>query len=220
VIAVTSTVSGEGKTFVAMNLAAIISMLGKKTLLIGLDLRKPRIHKILNLSNTEGMSTYLSGNSKFDDVIQKTSVENLWFATSGPVPPNPAELIERQSMTDFLEKARKQFDYIIIDTPPAAVVTDALLLAARADVTLFVVRQRYSTKNTLHLIDEIYRNREIKNPGIIVNDISMSGYYGYGLRYGYTMGYAYGYNYGYKYYGHTSYGRGARDQAGSYYTED
>ncbi len=220
VIAVTSTVSGEGKTFVAMNLAAIISMLGKKTLLIGLDLRKPRIHKILNLSNTEGMSTYLSGNSKFDDVIQKTPVENLWFATSGPVPPNPAELIERQAMTEFLEEARKQFDYVIIDTPPAAVVTDALLLAGRADVTLFVVRQRYSSKNTLHLIDEIYRNKEIKNPGIIVNDISMSGYYGYGLRYGYTMGYAYGYNYGYKYYGHTSYGRGARDEAGSYYTED
>ncbi|MDF1560991.1 MAG: polysaccharide biosynthesis tyrosine autokinase [Bacteroidales bacterium] len=220
VIAVTSTVSGEGKTFVAMNLAAIISMLGKKTLLIGLDLRKPRIHKILKLSNTEGMSTFLSGNSKFDDVIQKTSIENLWFATSGPIPPNPAELIERQSMTDFLEKARKEFDYVIIDTPPAAVVTDALLLAGRADVTLFVVRQRYSSKNTLHLIDEIYRNKEIKNPGIIVNDISMSGYYGYGLRYGYTMGYSYGYNYGYKYYGHTSYGRGARDEAGSYYTED
>ena len=220
VIAVTSTVSGEGKTFVAMNLAAIISMLGRKTLLIGLDLRKPRIHKIFNASNDEGMSTFLSGNSKFDDVIQKTSVENLWFATSGPVPPNPAELIERQSMADFLDKARKQFDYIIIDTPPAAVVTDALLLAARADVTLFVVRQRYSTRSTLHLIDEIFRNKEIKNPGIIVNDISMSGYYGYGLRYGYTMGYAYGYNYGYKYYGHTSYGKGARDQAGSYYTED
>ena len=87
-------------------------------------------------------------------------------------------------------------------------------------MTLFVVRQRYSSKNTLHLIDEIYKNKEIKNPGIIVNDISMSGYYGYGLRYGYTMGYSYGYNYGYKYYGHTSYGRGARDEAGSYYTED
>jgi len=220
VIAVTSTVSGEGKTFVAINLAAIISLLGKKTLVVGMDLRKPRTHKILKLHNSEGMSTYLSGNSKYEEIIQKTSVENLWFAAAGPIPPNPAELIERQSMTDFLEKARKQFDYIIIDTPPAAVVTDALLLAGRADVTLFVVRQRYSSKSTLNLIDEIYRNNEIKNPGIIVNDISMSGYYGYGLRYGYSMGYSYGYNYGYKYYGHTSYGRGARNEAGSYYTED
>jgi tyrosine-protein kinase Etk/Wzc len=220
VVAVTSTVSGEGKTFVALNLAAIVSMLGRKTLLIGLDLRKPRTQKILGASNAEGMSTFLSGNCSYGDVIQKTDVENLWFAAAGPVPPNPAELIERQAMSDFLEKARKQFDYIIIDTPPAAVVTDALLLAQKSDVTLFVVRQRYSSKSTLNLIDEIYKNKEIKNPGIIVNDISMSGYYGYGLRYGYAMGYAYGYNYGYKYYGHTKYGKGARDRAGSYYTED
>jgi capsular exopolysaccharide synthesis family protein len=220
VIAVTSTISGEGKTFVAVNLATIISMLGKKTLLIGLDLRKPRIHKILGLHNTDGMSTLLSGNSTYEEILQKTSIENLWFASAGPIPPNPAELIERQAMSDFLEKAREQFDYIIIDTPPAAVVTDALLLTGRADVTLFVVRQRYTSKNTLHLIDEIYRNREIKNPGVVVNDISMSGYYGYGLRYGYSMGYSYGYNYGYKYYGHTSYGRSARNDAGSYYTED
>jgi len=220
VIAVTSTISGEGKTFVAMNVAAIISMLGKKTLLVGLDLRKPRINKILNLDHSKGMSTYLSGNNKFDEVIQPTHIENLWFVSSGPIPPNPSELIERSTMTEFLEKARKQFDYIIIDTPPAAVVTDALLLASRADVTLFVVRQRYSARNTLSLIDEIYRNKDIKNTGIVVNDISMSGYYGYGLRYGYTMGYNYGYNYGYKYYGHTQYGKGAGKEAGAYYTED
>ena len=123
-------------------------------------------------------------------------------------------------MDGFLEEARKQFDYIIIDTPPAAVVTDALVLAGHADMTLFVVRQRYTDKSTLHLIDEIYMNKEIKNLGVIVNDISMSGYYGYGLRYGYTMGYAYGYNYGYKYYGHTPYSKGARNNAGSYYTEE
>ena len=220
VIAVTSTVSGEGKTFVAMNLAAIISMLGRKTLLVGLDLRKPRIHKILGLDNAEGMSTFLSSNSNYDEIIQKTSIENLWFAAAGPIPPNPAELIERKSMADFLEKARKQFDYIILDTPPVAVVTDAMLLARMADMTIFVVRQRYSSKSTLSLIDEIYRHGEIKNPGIVVNDISMSGYYGYGLRYGYTMGYAYGYNYGYKYYGHTAYGKGAKDEAGAYYTEE
>ncbi len=220
VIAVTSTVSGEGKTFVAVNMAAIISMLGRKTLLVGLDLRKPRIHKILGLDNAEGMSTFLSSNSKYDEIIQKTSIENLWFAAAGPIPPNPAELIERKSMSEFLEKARKQFDYIILDTPPVAVVTDAMLLARLSDMTIFVVRQRYSSKNTLSLIDEIYRNGEIKNPGIVVNDISMSGYYGYGLRYGYTMGYAYGYNYGYKYYGHTAYGKGAKDEAGAYYTEE
>jgi capsular exopolysaccharide synthesis family protein len=197
-----------------------MSLLGKKTLLVGLDLRKPRIHKILGVPNTTGMSTFLSGNSKFEESIQKTSIENLWYASSGPIPPNPAELIERKAMAEFIAMAKKQFDYIILDTPPVAIVTDALLLAHHSDMMLFVVRQRYSSKNTLNLIDEIYRNKEIKNPGIIVNDISMTGYYGYGLRYGYTMGYAYGYNYGYKYYGHTSYGRKSKDEAGAYYTED
>lgn len=220
VISVTSTISGEGKTFVAVNLAAIISLLGRKTLLIGLDLRKPRIHRILGLDNSVGMSTFLSANTGYENVIQKSQFENLWYASSGPVPPNPAELIERQSMADFIDRARKEFDYIIIDTPPVAIVTDALLLSRLTDVTLFVVRQRYTSRNTLSLIDEIYRNHEIRNPGIVVNDISMSGYYGYGLRYGYAMGYGYGYNYGYKYYGHTPYGKGARDNAGSYYTED
>lgn len=220
VIAISSTISGEGKTFVAVNLASILSLLGKKTLLVGLDLRKPRIHRILRADNSTGMSTFLSGNGKYEDIIQKTSIDNLWYASSGPVPPNPAELIERKSMTEFLTKAKKQFDYIILDTPPVAIVTDALLLGNHSDMMLFVVRQRYSSKNTINLIEEIYHNKEIKNPGIIVNDISMSGYYGYGLRYGYTMGYAYGYNYGYKYYGHTAYGRGSRNEAGAYYTED
>ncbi|HPT11458.1 MAG TPA: polysaccharide biosynthesis tyrosine autokinase [Bacteroidales bacterium] len=219
VIGISSTISGEGKTFVAVNLAAIISMLGKKTLLVGLDLRKPRIHRILGLDNKVGMSTYLSNNSTFDEIIQPTRIENLWYTASGPIPPNPAELIERTTMAAFLEEARKQFDYIILDTPPVAIVTDALLLSSHADIMLFVVRQRYSSRSTLHLIEEIHRNREMNNAGIIVNDISMSGYYGYGLRYGYTMGYAYGYNYGYKYYGQAYYGR-KDDQAGEYYTDD
>lgn len=219
VIGISSTISGEGKTFVAVNLAAIISMLGKKTLLVGLDLRKPRIHRILGVENKAGMSTFLSKMSGFSEIVQETTIENLWFVSSGPIPPNPAELIERPEMGAFLDEARKQFDYIILDTPPLAIVTDALLLSPHSDIMLFVVRQRYSSRNTLHLIEEIHRNREIKNTGIVVNDISMSGYYGYGLRYGYTMGYSYGYNYGYKYYGHAYYGR-KNDQAGEYYTND
>jgi tyrosine-protein kinase Etk/Wzc len=219
VIGISSTISGEGKTFVAVNLAAIISMLGKKTLLVGLDLRKPRIHRILGLDNKVGMSTYLSNNSTIGEVLQATHIENLWFAASGPIPPNPAELIERQSMSKFIEEAKKQFDYIILDTPPVAIVTDALLLSPHSDIMLFVVRQRYSSRNTLQLIEEIYRNKEMSNAGIIVNDISMSGYYGYGLRYGYTMGYSYGYNYGYKYYGQAYYGR-KTGQGGEYYTDD
>ncbi len=216
VIAVSSTITAEGKTFISVNLAAIIATLDKKVLLVGLDLRKPRTHKIFGIDKDEGISKFLIGESKFEEVIVKTEIENLWYAPSGPVPPNPAELIESPAMKEFIEKARKKFDFIIIDTPPVAIVTDALLLSNIADFYIFVVRQRYSSKNTLGLIDELYRNENIRHIGIIINDISLSGYYGYGLRYGYSLGY--GYNYGYNYYG--NYGKyGYSDSVKGYYTE-
>jgi tyrosine-protein kinase Etk/Wzc len=216
VIAITSTISSEGKTFVSINLAAITAMLGKKVLLIGLDLRKPRIHRILGIDNSEGLSTYLSSNSEYTEVIKPTTIQNLFYAASGPVPPNPAELIEGERMTAFIEKAKKEFDYIIIDTPPIAVVSDTLLLSKFVDVNIFVVRQRYSSKNTLELIQELYQSEKLKNMGIIINDISLTGYYGYGLRYGYYKGY--GYSYGKNYYGQYSYGRyGYSDKEHEYY---
>jgi len=217
VISVSSTISSEGKTFVSTNLAAIMAMSGKKVLLIGLDLRKPRIHRIFGDDNKSGISNYLIGEEKYESVIVKTEIDNLWYAPAGPVPPNPAELIESGAMSDFIEKARKKYDYIIIDTPPVAIVTDALLVSAITDFYLFVVRQRYTSKNTIELVEELRRNESINSLGIVVNDISMSGYYGYGLRYGYSMGY--GYNYGYNYYTH--YGKyGYSDSAKAYYKEE
>jgi tyrosine-protein kinase Etk/Wzc len=216
VIAITSTISSEGKTFVSINLAAIIALLGKKVLLIGLDLRKPRIHRILGIDNTEGLSTYLSVNCEYNEVIKPTSIQNLFYAASGPVPPNPAELIDGERMATFIEEAKKEFDYIVIDTPPIAVVSDTLLLSKFVDVNIFVVRQRYSSKNTLELIQELYKADKLKNMGIIINDINLTGYYGYGLRYGYYKGY--GYSYGKNYYGQYSYGRyGYSDKEHGYY---
>lgn len=217
VISVSSTISSEGKTFVSANLAAIIAMSGKKVLLIGLDLRKPRIHRIFGADNRNGISNFLIGEEKFEGVIVNTEVDNLWYASSGPVPPNPAELIESEAMKDFIGKAKKKYDFIIIDTPPVAIVTDALLVSSFTDFYLFVVRQRYTSKNTIELIEELKRNESIKSLGIVVNDISMSGYYGYGLRYGYSMGY--GYNYGYNYY--SQYGKyGYSNEAKNYYKDD
>jgi tyrosine-protein kinase Etk/Wzc len=216
VIAITSTISSEGKTFVSINLAAITALLGKKVLLIGLDLRKPRIHKILGIGNSEGISTYLSNNCEYDDVIKGTNITNLFYANSGPVPPNPAELIDGERMKIFIEKAKKEYDYIFIDTPPIAVVSDTLLLARFVDVNIFVVRQRYSSKNTLELIQDLYKEEKLKNMGIVINDISLTGYYGYGLRYGYYKGY--GYSYGKNYYGQYSYGKyGYSDKEHGYY---
>jgi tyrosine-protein kinase Etk/Wzc len=219
VIAVSSTISSEGKTFISINLATIIAMLGKKVLLVGLDLRKPRIHKVLETETGKGMSTYLCGDNKFEEIIQSTTIENLFYAPAGPVPPNPAELIETEKMKDFIEQAKKEFDYIIIDTPPIAIVTDALLIAPYVNMYLLVVRQRYTSKNTLELIQELYKNGTLKNLGIVINDINLSGYYGYGLRYGYSMGY--GYSYGYNYYNQENYGRyGYSDKSKGYYTEE
>jgi capsular exopolysaccharide synthesis family protein len=219
VIAVSSTISSEGKTFISINLAAITAMLGKKVLLIGLDLRKPRINKVFEFDNSPGMSTYLSGNCDFEEIIKKTQIDNLFYAPSGPIPPNPAELIETELMKKFMERAKKEFDYIIIDTPPVAIVTDTLLLAKYVNVTLFIVRQRYTSRNTLDMIEQLNNHGELKNMAIIINDISLSGYYGYGMRYGYTYGY--GYSYGYNYYNRGYYGRyGYTDKTKGYYTEE
>jgi len=203
-ITITSTVSGEGKTFIAVNIAAIIAMLGKKVLLIGLDLRKPKLHRILETGNSMGLSSYLIGEVDYQDIVFDTKIDNLFFTPSGSAPPNPAELIASEKMTGFFENARKEYDYIIIDTPPVAIVTDSLLLAPYADINLFIVRQRYSSKNTLDLINDLKDQGELKNIAILINDISLSGYYGYGLRYGTTLGYK-GYYYGYNLYGEYGY---------------
>ena len=217
IVSITSTISSEGKTFISVNLASIVALLGKKVLIVGLDLRKPKIHRVFNIDNTEGLSTYLCGNSQYNDIIKETSVKNLYCTPSGEIPPNPAELIESEKMKMFFEKVRKDFDFIILDTPPIAVVTDAMLLTRFVDMNIFVVRQRYTSKNTLDLIDELYHGGKFKNLAIIINDINLSGYYGYGLRYGYSIGS--GYNYGYNYY--SQYGKyGYSDAAKGYYRED
>ncbi|MGD0755395.1 MAG: polysaccharide biosynthesis tyrosine autokinase [Bacteroidales bacterium] len=219
VIAVSSTISSEGKTFISINIAAITALLGKRVLLIGLDLRKPRINRVFEFEKSPGMSTYLSGNCKYEEVIKETQIKNLFYAPSGPIPPNPAELIATENMRIFLEKAKNDFDYVIIDTPPIAIVTDALLLAPYVDLNLFIVRQRYSSRSTVEMIDQLYRRGELKNLAIIINDINLTGYYGYGMRYGYYLGY--GYSYGYNYYGKGYYGKyGYSDKASGYYTDE
>jgi capsular exopolysaccharide synthesis family protein len=219
VIAISSTISSEGKTFISINLASIIAMLGKKVLLVGLDLRKPRINKIFECDNSPGMSSFLIGDCEYKEIIKNTQVNNLFYVPSGLTPPNPAELIETEYMKDFIMKAREEFDYIIIDTPPVAIVTDALLIAEHVDINLFIVRQRYSSISTLELIQQLKNQDELKNIAIVINDISLSGYYGYGMRYGYASGY--GYSYGGTYYGRGYYDRyGEKNNARGYYIED
>jgi capsular exopolysaccharide synthesis family protein len=196
VIAVTSTISGEGKTFITANLAAIIASTDKKVLIVGLDLRKPKLQSIFGANIQKGLSTYLIGRDKEEDIVQPTHVENLFYAPSGPIPPNPAELIGSPRMSEFITWAKANFDYIVIDTPPIAIVTDALLAHRFSDVTLFVIRFKYSNKDVLHFVESLNTTDEKKSVGIIINDLQHKRVYGYNYGYTYTYGYSYsGYGY-------------------------
>ncbi len=205
-ILVTSTLSGEGKTFTALNLACIIAMGQKKTLLLGLDLRKPLIHKLFNDNNEKGLSTYLEGMDSMDQIVHSTHISGLSVSYAGPIPPNPAELIEKEKLAAFLNWAKKEFDYIIVDTPPLALVSDAMLLANHSDVNLFVIRYKYSNKEVLNFLNSLKDKDRFKAIKIVVNDLKASSF----LRYDYTYGYGYGYGY---YYG--SYYRDYTSKEGS-----
>ena len=187
-IATTSTVGGEGKTTVCVNLAGIMSMAGKKVVILNLDMRKPTLHAKFGLQNKKGMSTLLSGRTALGDVIQHTEYENLDIITSGPVPPNPSELIQSELMGKILDKLKEAYDVVIIDTPPIGLVTDARTLMYHADTSIYVMRAGYSKKTFLRNIKELSALKEIQGLSILLNDVkeSKSGYgYGYGCGYGY-----------------------------------
>lgn len=144
IVVVTSTISGEGKTFFSLNMAAILAISDKKVLLMGLDLRKPKIHEELNIPSDMGISKVLIGKATAKEVIFKTKIANLDVLPAGPVPPNPSELIMSDHMKNLLQELKTQYDYIIVDTPPIGLVTDALLAMKYADINLYIVRQKYS----------------------------------------------------------------------------
>ncbi|EIF51211.1 tyrosine-protein kinase family protein [Sulfurovum sp. AR] len=185
VIAITSTVGGEGKTTTSINLGGIMSMADKKTVILNLDMRKPTLHQKFGLINSKGMSTLLSGHTALGEVIQNTEFDNLDIITSGPVPPNPSELIQSPLMENVLEKLREEYDVIILDTPPIGLVTDARTLMHFADTSIYLLRADYSKKGFLRSIDKLSKE-EIRGLGILLNDVKMdrSGY-GYGYGYGY-----------------------------------
>ena len=195
-ILVTSSVSGEGKTFVSINMATVFALSGKKTILVGFDLRKPKIFQDFGLNNDVGVVNYLISEETESTVIQKTEVENLDIITSGPIPPNPSELILSSATEDLIKSLKEQYEYIIIDTPPIGLVSDSIELLKFADATMYVVRQNYSQKGMLKLINEKYEKKEVTNISIVLNDFNVKSKYGY----------EYGYGYGYSGYGKYSKG--------------
>lgn len=187
VIGITSAESGEGKTFSALNLAQVFAVTGKRVVLLGVDLRKPRLQSELSLQHDVGLSNYFIGKAKSAEIIQQSGIENLDVIVSGPVPPNPAELIEGSGFATLLEELSGQYDYVVCDGPPIGLVTDYLSIAPYMDTTLFVVRLKYSRLKSTELLSDQVARGAIKSAHILINDVSKSGSrkYGYGYGYGY-----------------------------------
>lgn len=204
IILTTSSLPNDGKTLISLNLASVFSLNGAKTLIAGYDLRKPRLAKIFNVNDRAGISTYLIGKTSLDEVLQHTEFPNLDVLCSGPVPPNPSELVDSEKNRELLKELRKRYDYIILDTPPVSLIADAQCLAKEADVNLFVVRSGQTDKGVLKISLAELEERNVK-VNFVLNDIqnAMQKYgYGSGKGYGYGYGYGYGGKYGYGGYGY------------------
>lgn len=197
-IMISSTIPAEGKTTTSLNLGAILAMSDKKIIILNLNLRLPTLHKVFNLPNDSGMSNFLSGHTQPEEIIQNTEITNLDIISSGPVPPNPSELIMSERMEEIIEFLKQSYDYIILDTPPLGLVTDATILANLADITLLVVKSNYAKKGFVTNFEKTAKAHNIKNTGIILNALPRKkAYSGYGYGgYGYG-GYGYG-EYGYE----------------------
>jgi tyrosine-protein kinase Etk/Wzc len=194
VVAITSTISGEGKTFVALNMAGIIAFSGKKVVVCDLDMRKPKIHRGFDVENSDGMSTLLIGKSTIDKAIRHSKLENLDYITAGPIPPNPSELIISPEMDVILAQLKAIYDTVILDTPPAGLVTDAVTLLQKADYPVYIFRSDYSRKQFVQVADKLQNENHIPL-SVVLNgvDLDRSKYsrkysYGYGYGYGYTSG--------------------------------
>jgi succinoglycan biosynthesis transport protein ExoP len=192
---ITSSISGEGKTFCSINIATVFALSEKKTVIIGLDLRKPRLADEFGLKNQIGVVNYLIKQNSLAEIINSTQIPNLDVILSGPIPPNPSELILSDAMRDLILELKQQYDYIILDTPPVGLVSDALELAQYADVTLYIVRQNYTKKDMITLLNTRVQRGELANASIILNGYENKAKYGTAYGYGYGYGaYSNGYH--------------------------
>jgi tyrosine-protein kinase Etk/Wzc len=196
VILVTSSFSGEGKSFISTNVGAVMALAGKKTIILEFDIRKPKVLAQLNIPRRHGLTNFLLGKTAIEDLpISVEGVPNLYVLPCGPVPPNPAEMLLDTRISDLFDWLRKNFDAVIMDTAPVGMVSDALTLSRFADATLYIVRQGHTFKNQIGMIDEFYITGKLPKMSIILNDVKVKagyGYSGYG-HYGYGRAYGSGY---------------------------
>jgi len=192
IILITSNRPGVGKTFCSVNTGAILAKGGKKVLIIELDLHKPKIQTALSISSDFGMTTLLIGKSTPEDSITKTSIENLDVILAGPAPPNASELLLSNHLPPLLQHAKKNYDYIIIDTPPMGIISDAQVLMKYSDVNLFILNTKQGPREGLHFAHNAVANNKIDGFGFIINNVKQrySRYYYKGYKYTYGYGYA------------------------------
>jgi tyrosine-protein kinase Etk/Wzc len=187
VILVTSSMGGEGKTFFSINLAASLVLTGKKVVILGFDLRKPRLLQDLGLPDGPGLTNYfISEQVTVDDIVQPIkTIDGLYVVGSGPIPPNPAELMMSSRVGQLVSILKQCFDHIIIDSAPVGQVTDAYTLASFTDSSIYIVRYNYTYKTQLEIIDDVYKTQKLKHPMIVLNDAKKENHQGYGYGYGY-----------------------------------
>ena len=194
VILVTSSIPNEGKSFVAINTSISLCLTGSKVVLLEFDLRKPKISSVLGVKRETGLSNFLIGKATAQDIVSKhPEIDNFSIISSGPIPPNPAELISTPRLEELIKYLRQHFDYIVIDSPPVASVTDAKILASMADLTLYIIRHNFTDNSFLQLINENYQRNSFPKLNLVFNGIGNKRIIGYG----YNKGYGYGYGYGY-----------------------
>lgn len=200
---ITSFSPGEGKTFTSINLATIMARSDKRTLLIELDLHKPRIYKRFGLPLQKiGLTTCISGQSTFDEIVTPTQIPNLFCLFCGPIPPNPSEFVLSERLKEIINLAKESFDYVIIDTPPAGILSDPIYLIQYVDSAIFVLNTKSTTKKVISFIETVIQENNINNMLLVLNGTHREGkryyYQGYGYSYGYGYGYGYGKGYGYR----------------------
>ncbi len=195
---ITSSVGGEGKSFISLNLANSLAVSGKKVVLLELDLRKPKLSEKLQLPGEKGISTYLVSAISEQEIIKQVSENNnLYFISSGPIPPNPGELILNNRLAVLFAYLKQEFDFIVIDSPPVGLISDAVTFGKFADVTLYIVRHKFTHRNSLMLLNDIVEEQKLPGVSIVINGIVNEKGFKYGYGYGYGYGYTrYGYSYG------------------------
>ncbi|WP_428653456.1 GumC family protein [Runella sp.] len=212
-LVITSEVSGEGKSFVTINLATSLTKVGKKVLIIVSDLRRSKLHRFFNNNNKVGLSTFLTGKAdEYHKVIQHSVIEGMDYIPAGPVPFNPTELIQNERFENMIEACQQEYDFVLIDTAPIGLVSDNIPLLRKSDLVIFIIRWLYSNEESYLLADQIADELELKSVGVIVNDFYRDDLYASlaSASYYASKGYGYSYKYTYDYYG----------KSNSYYTEE